>query len=237
MKSSPRTAIITGGTGALGSVVAEQFFDRGANVAIPVHSERSLSLIPGRIAGEADRVLSAVAHLNAEDQIQGFVQNVLTRFGHIDILVNAAGGYAGGFTIDEAPTEQWDEMMNVNLRTTFLMCRAALPSMRTKGFGRIVNIAAMPALHPGAKKGPYQVSKGGVITLTETIAEEVKGTGITCNAIAPSIILTEANKKSMPGADVKKWVTPEEIAHLVSYLCSDEAQSVSGNVIKIYGGV
>ena len=142
-----------------------------------------------------------------------------------------------GSTIDEVMLDEWEDIMKLNMRTAFLICRGALRVMRKQSFGRIVNIAAMPALSPSAKKGPYAISKRAVVTLTETIAEETKGTGITANAIAPSIILTEANKQSMPKADSSKWVTPQEIAQLILYLCSDEAKSVSGNVIKIYGGV
>jgi NAD(P)-dependent dehydrogenase (short-subunit alcohol dehydrogenase family) len=103
--------------------------------------------------------------------------------------------------------------------------------------GRIVNIAAMPALVPSTKRAAYAVSKRGVAALTELIAEETKATGITCNAIAPSIILTEANVRAMPGADAAKWVKPEEIAKLILFLCSSDARPISGNVIRMFGGV
>jgi NAD(P)-dependent dehydrogenase (short-subunit alcohol dehydrogenase family) len=128
-------------------------------------------------------------------------------------------------------------MMAMNLKTTFLMCRAALPAMRKQLFGRIVNIASVHALVPKANASAYAVSKRGVVTLTEAVAEETKGSGITANAIAPSMILTEANKHSMPTADFSKWVTPEEIADTIVFLCSDGARSISGNVIKVFGGV
>jgi NAD(P)-dependent dehydrogenase (short-subunit alcohol dehydrogenase family) len=111
-----------------------------------------------------------------------------------------------------------------------------LPSMRDRGFGRIITIGAMPALKPTAKRGPYQVSKRAVITLTESIAEEVKGTGITANAIVPSTIITPENVESMPDADRSKWVSPEEIVALAAFLCTPEARSVNGNTIKIFGG-
>jgi NAD(P)-dependent dehydrogenase (short-subunit alcohol dehydrogenase family) len=117
------------------------------------------------------------------------------------------------------------------------MCRAVLPTMRSQELGRIVNIASMHALSPKPNAAAYAVSKRGVVTLTEAIAEETKGSGITANAIAPSLILTEANKKSMPGSDFSRWVTPEEIADTIFFLCSDGARSISGNVIKVFGGV
>jgi NAD(P)-dependent dehydrogenase (short-subunit alcohol dehydrogenase family) len=117
------------------------------------------------------------------------------------------------------------------------MSGAVLPLMRAAKRGRIISMAAMAALSPTAGRGAYAIAKRGVVTLTETIAEEVKGSGITANAIAPGIILTPANRASMPSADTSRWVTPEEIAALVLYLCSEDARSVSGNVLKVYGGV
>ncbi|MBI4534690.1 MAG: SDR family oxidoreductase, partial [Ignavibacteriae bacterium] len=161
---------------------------------------------------------------------------VREEFGQVDFLANTAGGYVGGNEIADVTLEEWESIIKMNLLTTFLVCRAALRDMRRHNFGRIINIAAMPALNPSPKKGPYAVSKSGVITLTETIAAEVKGTGITANAIAPSTILTDANKRSMPNADFRKWVPPEHLADLIMYLCSDSAASINGNVIRVYGG-
>ena len=236
-KFEGKTAIVTGGTGALGRVIAEQFFDLGARIAIPYHSEKSLATVPKKISAAKDKSQFTKANLTDESQVQSFADQVVKNFGTIDYLINAAGGYSGGDMIDDVSTDEFDGMLNLNLRTTFFVCRNVLKVMRKQRAGRIVNIAAMPAVTPSAKKGPYAISKRGVITLTETIAEEVKGFGITANAIAPSIILTKANRESMPTADFKKWVTPEEIAQLAIYICSDEAKSVNGNVIKIYGGV
>jgi NAD(P)-dependent dehydrogenase (short-subunit alcohol dehydrogenase family) len=232
-----KTVIVTGGSGALGKVVVSSFFDAGASIALPIGSERHLSSLPEKIVKVGERFFASVADLTIEHQANGFTERVVSKFGRIDCVINIAGGYAGGNLVEDVATEEWDRMMSSNLLTAFLVCRGVLPHMRKQGFGRIVNIAAMPALTSGARKGPYAISKRGVIALTETIADETKGTGITANAIAPSIILTEANKQSMPGADFNRWVTPEEITQLILYLCSDHAKSVSGNVIKIYGGV
>jgi NAD(P)-dependent dehydrogenase (short-subunit alcohol dehydrogenase family) len=237
MMFSGKTAIVTGGTGALGSVCVDHLFNAGLNIAIPYNSEKSLANIPKRVAQSPDKLLTIKTDLTVEDQVESFVAQVVKRFGTIDYLVNTAGGYAGGSTIDEVALDEWEGIMKLNMRTAFLICRGVLRVMRKQSFGRIVNIAAMPALSPSARKGPYAISKRAVVTLTETIAEETKGTGVTANAIAPSIILTDANRESMPKAEFSKWVTPQEIAQLILYLCSDESKSVSGNVIKIYGGV
>ena len=230
------TAIITGGTGALGSVVAEKFFDAGANIAIPLHSKQSTGHLSDRVTQSFDRCTLVQADLSVEQDVRSFVQHVLGKFGSIEVLANIAGGYAGGNSIVETPVDQWDSMMTMNLRTTFLMSREVLKPMIARSAGRIINIAAMPALTSGARKGAYAISKRGVVSLTETLAEETKGSGLTVNAIAPSIILTEANKQSMPNADFSKWVTPDEIAELILFLCSEHSRSISGNVVRIFGG-
>lgn len=237
MDHTGKVAIVTGGTGALGSVIAQNLLNEGASVAIPYNSEKSRSSVRFQAANHDNRVLLFQTDLTNEHQCGQFVDEVRKKFGTIDYLINAAGGYVGGKQIADVSLSEWESIIGLNLTTTFLMCRAALQVMQSKHFGRIVNIAAMTALSPAVKKGPYGISKRGVITLTEVIAEEVKGSGITSNAIAPSIILTEANKQWMTKADDGKWVTPEEIASLVLYLCSDNARSMSGNTIKVYGGV
>ncbi len=234
MNAARRAAIVTGGTGALGSAVCAHFLNAGIQLGVPVHDRASRS----RIQAQGDsQVYVAEADVTDPGAVDGFVRDISKRFGAVDYLINIAGGYAGGNLIEEVTTDEWDGMMGLNLRSVFLMCRSVLPIMRGRNFGRIVSITAMPALEGGARKGPYTVSKGGVITLTQTIAREVRGTGITANAIAPSIIDTDANRRSMPDADYAKWVTVEEIAAMIDYLCSDSAKSISGNIIKMYGGV
>jgi len=225
-------AIVTGGTGALGRVICSAFVNTGVRVAIPLRRPG------GPPAGlPPPMVFTAVAAIDTEEGARAFVREVAGHWDEPGILVNAAGGYAGGEAIGEISAATFEEMLSANLRTAFYMSGAVLPAMRARGAGRIVSIAAMAALAPQAKRGAYAIAKRGVVTLTETIAEEVKGTRITANAIAPGIIDTGANRASMPSADVARWVTPEEIAAIILFLCSADARSVSGTVIRAYGGV
>jgi NAD(P)-dependent dehydrogenase (short-subunit alcohol dehydrogenase family) len=237
MNSANSLAIVTGGTGALGSRVAHHFTHAGVSVAIPVRSEKALTSLPSALEPLKEKLYLRRADLTSGRDTEQFVHDVVDRFGRIDYLVAAAGGYAGGKKVEQIPPDEWEKQLSLNLTSLFLMCRAVLPHMRERGFGRIVTIAAMPALTSGAERAAYAVSKRGVISLTEAIADEVKRTGITANAIAPSIIVTEANRDSMPDAETSWWVTPDEIAKLVLFLCSPDARSLSGNVIKAFGGV
>ena len=163
--------------------------------------------------------------------------SVKGKHGRVDILVNIAGGYAGGKEIWNTPAEEWDKMMSINLRSTFLCCRAALPMMVEHDYGKIVNIAARPALEKRyrAKSGAYAVAKAGVLILTETIAEEVKKLDINVNAVLPSTMDTEENRRNMPQGDFSKWVPPEDVAVVITRLVSDDMKPVSGSAITVYG--
>ena len=230
-----KCAIITGGGGELGKVVSAHFLDEGYSIAIPrypVGHETGLAA-PSPVV----RVLERDADLTREDDVKEFVRAVEEAFGGITCLLNLAGAYAGGNRVEATSLDEWNRMISLNTTTAFLMARACIPSMRAQGFGRIVNIAALPAIHPSAERAAYAVSKRGVVTLTEVLHEELKGSGITVNAIAPGILLTEANRRSMPGADTTRWVTPAEIARLILFLCSDDGRSISGNAVMVTGSL
>ena len=168
-------------------------------------------------------------------QVQRFTATIINQFEGIDVVANIAGGFIGGLSVSEMDTEKWDFMMDLNLKSVFLMCKAVLPHMIERSSGKIVNVSARAGLAGAAGMGAYCVSKGGVRTLTESIAEEVKERGININAIMPSIIDTQANRQSMPKADFSKWVSPHQIAKVVRFLVSEDAQIINGAAIPVYG--
>jgi NAD(P)-dependent dehydrogenase (short-subunit alcohol dehydrogenase family) len=231
-----KVAVVTGGTGALGRVISTAFLREGFAVGIPYIGMGGGDRDPVPFAHDPS-VLLKPADLGVEQEVERFMGEVAAELGPTHTLVNAAGGYAGGSPLEGVSLEEWERMLTVNLTSCFLVCRSALRQMRGAGRGRIITIAAMPGLVPSSMRAAYAVAKRGVATLTEQIAEETRGSGITANAIAPSILLTEANLRSMPGADTSRWVPPEEVAALALYLSSDAAGSVSGNVIRVFGGV
>jgi len=153
----------------------------------------------------------------------------------VDTLVHLVGGFAGGSPVAQSDEAVWDQMMNLNLRSAFLMIRAALPNMIERRRGRILAIGSRAGVEPLAGFSAYTVSKSGLGTLIKTVALEVKDSGITANVVLPSVIDTPANRAAMPKADYSKWVTPQSIAHLLVWLASDAASDVNGAAIPIYG--
>jgi len=230
-----KVAFVTGGTGALGRVVAAALHIEGAALAITHIHDEQLGSLPESLKSEKTRLALIKADVTNEMQVKSAFRVAIERFGTVDYLLNIAGGYMGKTPIEQLELKDWDHMMNLNLKSAFLCSREALKVMSKKGSGRILNVSAMAGLNPSAGRGAYGISKAAVVTLTKIIAEEVKGTGVTANAIAPSILLTEANVLSSPNEDYSKWVKPEEVAELVLFLCSDAARSINGAVVELKG--
>jgi len=234
MSLSEKVALVTGGTGALGSVIAGRLVREGATVFVSFLDEKELRWLPQDFKTS---VATLKADMTNEAQVKLLYDEIISRSSHIDIVVNAVGGFLPRKPITEVSLAEWEFMMNINLKSAFLSTRESLRRMKGQTYGRIINLSAMAGLNPTAGPAPYAISKAGVSLLTEIVAQEQKGSGITLNAVAPSIIATPANLASMPDEDSSKWVKPEEIADLISYLCSPAAGAITGTTFKAYGGV
>jgi NAD(P)-dependent dehydrogenase (short-subunit alcohol dehydrogenase family) len=223
-----KVVVVTGALGALGKVVAETALARGARVA---GVDYATSHSP---ATEARIELGGV-DLSDAAQAKKAIDAVAAHFGRIDALVNIAGGFAFE-AVAEGDPKTWQRMFALNVLTALNASRSAIPHLLASGAGRIVNIGAIGALQAGSGMGAYAASKSGVHRLTEALAAELKGK-ITVNAVLPSIIDTPANRASMPKADFSKWVTPQELAHVILFLASDEASAVTGALLPANGRV
>ncbi|MFZ4620125.1 MAG: SDR family NAD(P)-dependent oxidoreductase [Bacteroidota bacterium] len=237
-KLSDKIALVTGGTGGLGSIVSQSLAREGA-VVIVTHSGSRQSLQKLLNLQKNFSIIEGIClDATKEDSVQSSISDVFKRFGRIDILCNVVGGIGEKRLIEETPLSEWNEMMTVNLQSCFLMMKNVIPSMKKNGFGRIINIAAKTGVTQEAQRGGYGVSKAGVIALTETAAAEFKEfADLTVNAIAPSIIVTEENKRWGTEEQIQQWVTPDQIAQMIIHLCSDQGVAINGQIIHMYGKV
>ncbi|HEX7761176.1 MAG TPA: SDR family NAD(P)-dependent oxidoreductase [Caulobacteraceae bacterium] len=225
-----RVAIVTGGFGALGRVVARQALAAGYAVAAVDFAANP----PAELASE----VMAIGSVNLADakQAQDAVAAVAARFGRIDAVFNIAGGFSWQ-TVQDGDAATWDRLHGLNLVTALNMSKAALPQLLAGGAGRIVNVGANAALRAATGMGAYAASKAGVHRLTEAMAEELKGRGVTVNAVLPSIIDTPANRADMPDSDFAKWVTPQDLAAVMLFLASPAAGAITGALIPVTGGL
>jgi NAD(P)-dependent dehydrogenase (short-subunit alcohol dehydrogenase family) len=177
------------------------------------------------------------ADVTVEKDVLELFKTTVSKHGSVDVVVNTVGGFLPEKNISEVTLDDWQSMMSINLLSAFLCTREGVRVMRGRKFGRIINISALPGIQPIPGKAPYSIAKAGVALLSELVAREVKSTGVTVNAIAPGIIVTEANKSSMPKADITRWVTPEDITEAICYLCSESGGAINGTTLKLFGGL
>ena len=231
---SPRIIAVTGAFGVLGEVVATAAVAQGARVALIDFN----TVPPDRLmeACGIDALVQTGVDLADPDQAAKALDAVGARFGRLDALINIAGGFRWQ-TLQDGDPAVWDMLYAMNVKTAANASRAALPWLRRSAAGRIVNVGAMGAIKSAAGMGAYGASKAGVHRLTESLAEELKGEGITVNAVLPSIIDTPANRADMPEADFSAWVSPADLAKVMLFLASPDARAVTGALLPVTGRV
>ena len=224
-----QVVLVTGASGALGSAVAAAFDDAGATVCgadVVAPDDEDAQVDPGTVDFyETDAT--------DESSVRETVEAVVDDHGQLDAVCNIAGTWRGGDPIHETDVEEFEMLVDVNLKSMFLTSKHAVPHLQETE-GAIVSVSARSSLEGGEGDGPYRASKAGVRLLTETIAEENLGT-VRANAIMPSVIDTPMNREMMPDADFGTWVDPADIADVVMFLCADEAEVTSGAAVPVYG--
>jgi NAD(P)-dependent dehydrogenase (short-subunit alcohol dehydrogenase family) len=223
MDFQDRVALVTGGTGALGSAVVSDLLASGAHVAATYTVEAEWQHF---VAGAADfraRLTGIPVDLTEADEVRAAVQSFERAHDRLDFLLAIAGAFAPG-KIHETSEAVWDRMLNLNLKTLFSILRPAIPVMIKQNFGRIVTVGSGAILNSaGAGIAAYAVSKAAVRHLSEVLAEEVKDYNIRVHCLMPGTMDTEANRRAMPNADFSQWVATAEVARLVHRLLMDEA--------------
>jgi len=227
--------MVAGGTGGLGKAVSLAFLNAGARVAVTYVKKDELAALQAE-AGEGAALLGSYAVDVTDDaSVHSAVDSIVQTHERIDVLVNTVGGYAGGIKLWETDPKVFSQMVDLNTRSGFLLARNVVPVMLKQKGGAIVNIAAKAAFDHAAGASAYAASKAAAVAMMDSLAEDLKGTGVRVNSILPSIIDTPSNRRAMPNADFEKWPKPEEIARVILFLCSAEARLIHGAAIPVYG--
>ena len=240
MNNQNKVVLIAGGTGGLGRAVSLAFVEQDARVIVTFQRPGDLDEL--KKAASVKLVEAQGASLDGfnvdvtdEAAVAKLVDGIVERYGRLDCLVNAVGAYAGGIKLWEMETKVFEQQLALNLRAGFVLARAAARIMVKQGRGAIVNVASKAAVDHAAGATAYAASKAAAVAMIDSLAADLKGTGVRANSILPSIIDTPANRKAMPKADFAKWPKPEEIARVILFLCSDDAHLIQGASVPVYG--
>ncbi|MBN1160572.1 MAG: SDR family oxidoreductase [Dehalococcoidales bacterium] len=243
-----KTAVVTGGRQGIGRAIALAFARAGADLVIVdiVFDDGKLDALAEEIKKIGRKCLSLQADISSKTQVEKMVKLAVKRFRKIDILVNCAGVWLPGQTLLECPEGNWDRVIDVNLKGTYLCCQAVGRVMAESKSGNIINMSSQVGLNPGTGAGAYSISKAGIIMLTRQLALELAGYNIRVNALAPGIVKTDFNRNIWDSPQAARQLSlevplgrlaePEDIARAALFLASEESGYITGAVIPVDGG-
>jgi NAD(P)-dependent dehydrogenase (short-subunit alcohol dehydrogenase family) len=234
-RQSRSVVLVAGGTGGLGRSVSRAFLEQDFNVAVTYQRQEEWGALQTAAGAKKDQLEGFNVDVTNEVAVRGAVTALVEKHGRLDALVNTVGGYAGGLKLWELDPSVFDKMLALNLRSGFVLSRVVVPVMLKQGSGAIVNVAAKAAFDHAAGASAYAASKAAAVAMMDSLAADLKGSGVRVNSILPSIIDTAANRKAMPGSDFAKWPKPEDIARVILFLCSDDAKVVHGAALPVFG--
>lgn len=226
-----RHVLITGGTGGLGQGVTAVALAQGAHVTLPYVSTQGLEDFKAQLS-DAER--SRVRFVSADVSDEASVISLIESHDRLDATIHLVGGFAMGATPDFSFAE-WRQQLDLNLNTTFLVCKHSLKKMLKQDYGRIVTVGSRGAVQPTGQLAAYCASKAGVVALTQAIADETKGTGVTANVVLPSVIDTPSNRQAMGADQAEQWVKPESLGQVICFLASETAKDIRGAAVPVYG--
>jgi len=234
---SGKTVVVAGGTGGLGQAVTLAFLEESANVVVTYRRQEEFARLD-KAGGNLTKGSSLEGHqvdVTDEAAVRRLTEGVIASRERIDVLVNAVGGYAGGLALWETDPKVFEQMLTLNLRSGYVLCRVIVPLMLKQRSGAIVNVAARTAVDHVAGAAAYGASKAAALAMIDSLAADLKGTGVRANSVLPSIFDTEANRRAMPNADFSKWPKPADIARVILFLSSDDARLVHGAAVPVSG--
>ncbi len=243
-KLANKVAVITGSTRGIGAAIAREMAREGARVVISGRNQTRLQDMQKELEGLGAEVLAVPADVSKMDDAKNLIEKTLEKFERIDILVNNAGITRDNLLM-RMSEQEWDEVINTNLKGTFNCIKAATRQLMRQRYGRIINITSVVGLQGNAGQVNYAASKAGIIGLTKSVARELASRHVTCNAVAPGFIETDMTaaldekiveelKKQIP---LSRLGQPEDVAKMVVFLASDDASYITGQVFNVDGGM
>ena len=240
---SDKVIIVTGGTGALGGILIKSFLNyHPKTIVITYRSEKEMHELKADLSNsfeQSSKILTSLEFIKTDvtkdDEIKKLISNIFEKYGQIHILVNVVGGYIGGKNITELDEADWDKMIDINLKTAFLISRHVIPIMITNRYGKLVHVSSRTGIKAEGNDSAYAASKSGLIRFVESVSHEVKNSNININCILPTIIDTESNRRAMPNADFTRWINPGDLSNVILFLCSDDSKIINGSAIPTYG--
>jgi NAD(P)-dependent dehydrogenase (short-subunit alcohol dehydrogenase family) len=243
-----RVALVTGSRRGIGRAIALALAGAGADVVVSdvVLEDRLLHGVAEEIKAMGARSTAIRADISDKDQIEAMARETVSLYGRIDILVNCAGVWIPGQTLVECSEENWDRVIDTNLKGTYLCCKTVGKIMMGQNQGNIINLSSQVGLNPGTGVGAYSISKAGIIMLTRQLALELAGFNIRVNALAPGVVKTDFNKALWEDAEAASRIAgaipagrmaePDDIARPALFLASDESAYITGAIINVDGG-
>ena len=236
MNLTNKVVLITGATGGLGRVAAQKMAARGASLALLGRNSSSLLALKNSLEIDPDRILTHVVDLTDPDAVDKAADTVMEKFGRLDVILHLVGGWVGGKSIVDLDPKDVTQMLDQHTWTTLFVTRSFIPHLVANHWGRFMVVSAPAASSPRAKGAPYAVGKAAQQALVMTLAQELKGTGVTANVLYVQAIDVDHGRFKDPSPKNANWATPEEIVAAMLYLCSEDANLINGAVIPLYGG-
>ncbi len=236
-----KTALVTGATGGIGRAICRTLYQQGANLVLTDMNQETLNEFAKELGA---RAVGIAANISDANSMQNLLTKAKEKFENIDILVNNAGINRDTLSI-RMSDEQWESVLNVNLTAGFRLTRSLMPQMMKKRWGRVISMASIVGVIGNVGQANYAASKGGLIAMTKSVAQEVAGRGITLNCIAPGFIGTpmterlpdEVKQAMLDRIPMKRMGTPQDIANVVAFLASEESAYITGQTLNVNGGM
>jgi NAD(P)-dependent dehydrogenase (short-subunit alcohol dehydrogenase family) len=226
--------VVSGAAGNLGRAVVKAFIEAGGTICALDHRQGRLAEFKN--ANPDKMFLFENADITDREGMIRLAEEILAIAGKVDVVVNTVGGFTAGDRVDQLSYETWQKMMNVNVLSLLNIAAAFVPGMIERSYGKFITIGSRSSLKGGGRVGAYAAAKASVLRMSESMSEELKSSNIQVNCVLPGTIDTPENREALPNADRSGWVSPEQVAGVIRFLASPEADGISGAAVPVYGG-